>query len=109
MLIKSLLALALTVGIEAPIATLLGPRDRRRSVARDAALLNLFTNPLAQLAHALWAAPGVPWGLPFIVIEVCVVVTEAAGYWWVTRLTWRRAAAVSIVCNGATIGLSLML
>jgi len=89
------LAVALTLAVEVPLAALLAATRPRHRGAVDAALLNLVTHPLAYLAIQRWAAP-------FAAVELAVAIAEALGYCLVTRLGWRRALVVSLVCNIAT-------
>ena len=104
-----LVALALTLACELPLAVVTARRVTALRVARDALLLNLVTHPLAVLGHRALSEPGAGFGLPFVAVEVAVFVAEALGYRWATRLSWRRAAAVAGVCNAITAGLSFLL
>jgi hypothetical protein len=100
-------ALLFTLVIELPLAAALVQRDRRRRTLLDAFLINIFTNPLAVFFHRLLAKPGVPYGIPFLIIEVVVVIAEALLYRGVTRLPWRRAVLVSVVCNVVSAGVGV--
>ena len=94
------LACALTLGVEVPLAVLLAPAGRRGRIAGDAALLNLFTHPLAWLAvHGQ--------GAPLLLVELAVTLVEGLGYWRVTRLAARRAALIAIVCNATTTAIGI--
>ena len=95
-----LLALGLTVAVETALALVLGGAARRRLLV-DTPLLNLFTHPVATLAHQRL-------GVPFLAVEVAVVCVEAVGYALVTRLPWRRAVALSAVLNAVTASLSFL-
>ncbi|MBN1477565.1 hypothetical protein JXA47_12490 [Candidatus Sumerlaeota bacterium] len=100
--------LVFTLVIELPLATELVPRGQRRRTLLDAFLINIFTNPLAVFFHRLLATPGIPYGLPFLLIEIVVILTEALLYRSVTRLPWGRAALVSSACNVASAGIGVV-
>jgi hypothetical protein len=93
------LAFALTLLVEVPLAALLAATRPRRRAAVDAALLNLVTHPLAYAAVRRGLAP-------FAAVELLVAGAESVGYRIVTRLSWPRALAVSLVCNLASGALS---
>ena len=103
-----LLALALTLAVELPLVALAGGPPRGRLV-RDALLLNLFTHPLAVLAHRHLAEPGDPWGTAFLAIECLVVLAETGGYRWVSGVSWTRAAGLALLANGVTAALGPLL
>ncbi len=94
-----LIALAVTILVEVLVAMLILPRRQWRSRLGDVVLINLFTHPLATLAHH-WLR--VPWLLD----ESLVFVTEAALYWKVSRLAPGRAVILSFAANLATAALS---
>jgi hypothetical protein len=99
--VNYLAALALTVAVEAPLA-LLGTRGKPRGgMLRDAVFLNLFTHPLAWTLALR--------GAPFWPLEAGVAAVEALSWRVVSGLPWGRAGALSLLCNGATAGLSLLL
>ena len=82
------------------MAVCVAPEDRSR-VWRNALLLNLFTHPLANLAH--WQGL-----LPFLAIEALVVLVEAVGLILLARLSFKRAFAVSAFANAVTATGSLL-
>lgn len=87
-------ALGGTILIETALARLLAPRAWKR-LRVDVPLLNLLSHPLLTLV--VWH--GV---LPVTGAELGVIALEAVGYRVLTRLTWPRAAGLSIVLNGVT-------
>lgn len=91
--------LALTALFELPAAASLSESADRGRVVLCALLLNMFTHPVAWIAC-------VDLQLPFAAVEGAVIAVEAVGYCLVGALSWRRAAAVALLANGATIGLS---
>ena len=95
------LALAITLGVEIPIARACVARRERPGVTRMALLLNLFTHPLANLAH--WEGL-----LPFLAIEALVMITEALGYFVLAGVPLRRAILVSAIANAVTAAGSLL-
>ena len=73
-----------------------------RRTALDGVLANLFTHPLAWwlVVHA---------GDSFAVVEAGVALCEALVFWCLTGHSVWRAALLSLVANGATVGLSFLL
>jgi hypothetical protein len=94
-----LAALALTVGVETPVALLVDPARSR--LALDVPLANLVTHPLA------WAARGA-LGAPWLATELAVAAAEAAVFRVVTGLPAGRAVRLALVVNAATAALSLL-
>jgi len=84
------LALALTVVLETLIAAVV----LRRFLWIEALAIQCTTWPLAQLL--LWRT-GRFWP-----IELGVALAEIALWRMVVTMTWRRAAAVSVIANGVT-------
>ena len=80
---------------------MLAPAKQRRLVILVAALLNLFTHPLATVAYLQG------WG-SFTTVEIGVVLVEFLGYWIVGGLRLSRAAAIALVANLPTAALSLL-
>lgn len=97
-----LTALLLTILIEAAITAVMIRGERRRRVLIDGAFINLVTNPIA---HILVGA----LGLPFLLVEVLVVLSEAVLYRRVTRLPAPEAIRLSLVANTVTAALSFAL
>ncbi len=93
--------LATTILLELGLAMSVSP-GRRKIVARDLVILNLLTHPMAtymvQQEHLSW-----------FTTEALVVGLEAVGYRALTRLSWGRACALSLLCNGLTAAASFVL
>lgn len=96
------LTLASTLALELPIAAALAPPGARRRVVAAAAWTNLLSHPFATLAvtRAGW---------PLLPVEVGVVAVEWLAYRVAVPLSWRRALAVSALCNAVTTGVALLL
>jgi hypothetical protein len=90
------LALALTLGIETLIAALI----LRRFVWIEALAIQCTTWPVAQF---LLRRTGKFW-----LIELGVALVEIALWRMVVTMTWRRAAAVSIMANGMTAAIAFL-
>jgi hypothetical protein len=90
------LALALTVVLETLIAAVI----LRRFVWIEALAIQCTTWPVAQLL--LWKT-GRCWP-----IELGVVLAEIALWRLVVTMTWRRAAAVSVLANGTTAAIAFL-
>ena len=95
-------AFALTVAIELPIVMLVAARGRRRRAAGDALAANLLTHPCAW-----WAVLSA--GAPWLLVEALVAATELLVYRTLTRMSWARAAAASLLANGVTAAIGLLL
>lgn len=95
-------AFALTVAIELPIVLLVTARGRRKRATGDALAANLLTHPCAW-----WAvlSAGASWWL----VETLVVVAETVVYRTCTRMAWPRAATASLLANGVTATIGLLL
>lgn len=100
-MILYLATLIATIVIETYIAIAMNRRERGR-LRFDAPLVNLLTHPLARM---LIGAGALSW----VVAELLIVVLEALLYTTVTRLPVRRAIVTSVVANGVTIILALIL
>lgn len=100
-MIVYLLTLVATIVIETAIVLAMNPRDRAR-LKYDAPLINLLTHPIARL---MLAHTAILWG----VLEALIVVVEAALYRSVSRLPLRQAVLTSVVANGVTIVIALLL
>lgn len=102
-------ALALTLAIEVPLATLAArlflPAAPWRRVLLAALCASLLTHPFAW-----WASRTLPW--PFAeratVIELSVVAAEAVVYTLLVPLRPRAGFALSLWANGASFGLGLL-
>lgn len=94
-------AFALTCAVEVPIVVAIAPRGRRARTAADAFAANLLTHPLAWLL----VGNGI---LPWLVVEVLVLLVEAAVYRGVTRLAPARAFTAAGVANLVTASLSFV-
>lgn len=95
------LALAITLAVELPIVGALVRSRVERGWWIPVLLLNLFTHPLANLAH--WEGLA-----PFVVIEATVVLVEAGGFAFLLRLGPGRALLVSLAANTVTAAGSLL-
>ena len=106
MIVYLLAILVATIVIETLIALLLRRRGQlqveRSQIMSDVPLVNLFTQPLANLAFR-------SFGAPFAVVELAVILVELLIYKKIMSLSWRSAAGLSIATNGATILVSLMI
>lgn len=104
-LLRSLL---LTLAAELPLGALLSLRDR--SGLRTVLLMNLATNPPAvfclTLARKFWAAG--PALAMFVVLECLVWAAETLLLRLGTGLEPRRAAMLSLVLNGASCALGVL-
>ena len=106
-------ALALSAAIEAPIAWLLVRLTRWPSrgalhAALAAAVATAVTHP--QLwAAALWLTPRFGWWPVCIVGEAAVVVVEGLLIAWMAGLSLRHAMLLSLVTNGASFAVGLVL
>jgi hypothetical protein len=106
-----LASLLLSLAVEAPAAALFvvvcGWGSARRA-AGAAILGTLATHWLAwRLAVTLIEAPAYP--LLFVAIEASVVLLESIAYRLVVPLKLPRALMTSLVANGASVGLGLLL
>ncbi|MFN3243865.1 MAG: hypothetical protein ACE37K_20330 [Planctomycetota bacterium] len=95
-------AFALTVAIELPIVVLVAARGRRRRACGDAFAANLLTHPCAW-----WAVLSA--GAPWLLVEALVAIAETLVYRASTRMAWPRAAAASLLANGVTATIGLLL
>lgn len=91
-----IVALALTIGIETLIATVI----LRRFVWIEALAIQCTTWPAAQLL--LWRT-GMFWP-----IELGVVLIEIVLWRMVATMKWQRATVVSILANGVTAVIALL-
>lgn len=98
------LALALTQVIELPVAAALAPRGARGRVLATLFFANLLTHPIAWCLVAGTDHPDRFWP-----VEAAVVLAELVLLSLVARIGLARAARVSLVANGVTIVLSLVL
>ena len=94
-------AFALTCAVEVPIVVAMARRGRRRRAVADAFAANLLTHPLAWLlvGHGI---------LPWLVVEVLVLLVEAIVYRTVTRFPPARAFAAAGRANLITASLSFV-
>jgi hypothetical protein len=98
---RYLLALLLTVVIEAGVAWLFGLRTTRSQLA--VAMINVMTNPLLNLLLLLLAWLGVPVTLPLVaLLEVPVVLAEWGLLVYVFAGTKGRRLALSVAANAAS-------
>jgi hypothetical protein len=88
--------------VEAPLAALLAGSLRRRAAATLSVFLNLASHPLGYLIVRRGLCS---WGG----VELTVTALEALGYASILRIRWRHALLMSLVCNAATAGLSLII
>lgn len=97
-----LFAFALTVSCELPLVALVAPRGLRRRAAVDSIAVNLCTHPLAWLAVQ-------QLDLPWLAVEIAVLVSEVLAYHNVTRMPWLRAVLAATLANVVTASLSFAL
>jgi hypothetical protein len=106
-------ALLLSVAIEAPIAWLVVRLTRWPSrgplqAALAAATATAVTHP--QLwAAVLWLTPRFGWQSVSLAGEVVVVIVEGLLIAWMAGLSLRHAMLVSLVANGASFAVGLLL
>ncbi len=98
-------AMALSLGVEVPIALALGPRALRTGLAGLAA--TLITHPVLWLA---WfpLRERMPWLVTALALEGAVVAVETLVYRSALALPWRRALLISAVANAASFGVGLL-
>ena len=96
-----LLAFVLTLGCELPLVACCAPSGWRRRAALDSLAINACTHPLA------WLAVNEAY-LPWLVVEVLVLVAEALAYRHVTQLAWPRAIAAAALANVVTASMSFL-
>ena len=108
MSLRLLAALALTLAVECTLAGLI---FRRRAPVMYVALCSVMTNPVANLlalgAVGLWGLTA--WWPAVAVIECAVVAVEAALLHRLLEVGYWRALALSLVLNGASFGLGLLI
>lgn len=93
------LALALTIAVEAAVLALLTRGTERRRVVTASLFVNCLTHPIAWILNA--------GGLPiFVAVELAVVAAEAQLYSTVVPARYGRALGWSVVANGVTIAMS---
>ncbi len=102
-MMRYLLALALTVGVEALVLALLArtARTPARPLLVASLFANLFTHPLANLAYT----GSVP---SFVAVEATVVLAEALLYAALLKPGATRALLWSLAANGASMALSIL-
>jgi hypothetical protein len=112
--VTQLEALALTIGMELPVAfvwfRLAGwlPRDAWWRGVLVVVAVSLISHPLAWQANDRWLRAWSLW--PRVtVIELAVIVVEAAILAWGLSLAARRALVVSASMNAASFGLGVVL
>lgn len=92
---------ALTVAVEGLIALLLAPAGLRRRTLIVAVAANLATHPAAWFGLSALGGGRLAWAA----VEAAVTIVEGAAYKAAARLTIARAAALTLVANGATAAL----
>ena len=96
-----LYAFLLTCTIELPIVMMCAGEGKRRRAATDSLAANLVTHPAAwHVVRSMMT--------PWLGTEVAVTAMELLIYRGVTRLSWRRATAASLLANGITASLSFV-
>ena len=99
-----LVTLLLTIGIELAIVLFV---RQFSSALKDQPILiaclcmNLLTHPLATLAYFALS-------LPFLPVEILVVVAEAVAYRYVGRIPWHWSIALAVLANGASMSVGLV-
>jgi hypothetical protein len=94
--------LVATIVIEGMFALALVGRGARGHALLCSVFANFLTHPVATFLHGVR-------GVPLTPIELAVILVEAVAYMLAVGLSWRRAIILSVVANGATWGLSLLL
>jgi len=107
-----LVALALTLAIEVPVA-LIGKRLSKLPMdswrfALVAASTSLFTHPIVWPLITLWLKPS-PFWLRATIGESFAVLIEALIYWKFTPLGFKGAFLISLAANLASFGIGLMI
>lgn len=108
---SQLTALLISIAIEMPVSALtmrLLNRPFYWRAAMIAAASTLVSHPFAWLANTVWLNH-----LPFferaMVIEVGVVLFEAAFYYWLLPIRVRDSLLVSMLANAASFGAGLLI
>ncbi|HET6494828.1 MAG TPA: hypothetical protein VFH61_05630 [Thermoleophilia bacterium] len=103
-----LLALALTLAVELPVAVLFGLRSRPQILA--VVYVNLLTNPALNLiADAVWSATPSAYMPTFVVLEVVVVMVEWRVLHWAIGGCSRRLLLLAAAMNAASVAVGLLL
>jgi len=95
LLTEYLLTLLLTVGSELaliPVLVYFNRASRRLPLVLTCVSLNLFTHPLATLAHLVL-------GISLAHVEATVILVEAIGYWRIAGLSFGKSLAFSTAAN----------
>ena len=108
-----LYALFFTVAVETAVLFLCARKlcKMKRNEAPDALLLfcGIFLS-LATLPYAWFVFPMFASGTAYIALaELFAFAAEAVGYKIILHATWKRAAALSFICNAASFLLGLLL
>lgn len=97
-------AFALTELVEAPIYRQLVPTDLGRALAASA-----ITHPFVWFVFPwLGDALSIDYLVSVTASEIFAWAVEAVFFRMACRISWRRAMAVSLVANGASLGLGLL-
>jgi hypothetical protein len=91
----------LTILIELPIVLLLLKGDKKELLLVGF-LLNLFTWPILNVLYATTS-------FNLNVMEIMVALTEGLGYWLFFKQAYWKCTAVSILANGLSYGIGLLL
>jgi hypothetical protein len=94
--------LVATIVIEGAVALVVAGRGMRRAALLCSVFANFLTHPLLTILHGIHDVPLPP-------LELAVMAVEALAYRRAAGLSWRRAITVSIVANGVTWGISVLL
>lgn len=97
-------AFAFTELVEAPLYRRFVPSSWGKALAASA-----ITHPFVWFAFP-WVGERLrwSWGATSLVSEAFAVLVEAAFFWWLARIRARRALLVSILANGASVCLGLL-
>ncbi len=98
-LVRYVIALLVTLAVEALIVAALARRRHRWHAAKTSLCLNLFTHPLANRVFTGTLGS-------FIAVEAAVVLVETWLYAWIEHPGLRRALLWSVVANGVTMAMS---
>lgn len=98
-MIRYLVALLVTLAVEALIIALLARGRHRWRAVKTSLCLNLFTHPLVNLSYTGTLGS-------FLAVETAVVLVEAWLYAWIEHPGMRRALIWSVAANGVTMAIS---
>jgi hypothetical protein len=102
------LALALTLAVELPVAVLFGLRSRPQVLA--VVYVNLLTNPALNLIiNAVWFTAPSAYVPTLVVLEMVVIVVEWRVLLWAIGGRSRHLLALAAAMNAASVAVGLLL